>query len=51
MKMWKKGVLLMAALAVGLTAGCGSTQKTGEKKNVKVGVVQLVERQALDAAR
>lgn len=50
MKMWKKGVLLMAALAVGLTAGCGSTQKTGEKKNVKVGVVQLVEHQALDAA-
>ena len=43
MKMWKKGFLLLTALAVGLTAGCGGTQQTGAKKNVKVGVVQLVE--------
>ena len=50
MKLWKKGFLLLTALAVGLTAGCGGTQKTGDKKNVKVGVVQLVEHQALDAA-
>lgn len=50
MKMWKKGFLLLTALAVGLTAGCGGTQQTGAKKNVKVGVVQLVEHQALDAA-
>ena len=50
MKMWKKGFLLLTVLAVGLTAGCGGTQQTGAKKNVKVGVVQLVEHQALDAA-
>ncbi|WP_370832990.1 ABC transporter substrate binding protein [Acidaminococcus sp.] len=50
MKLWKKGFLILTALAVGLTAGCGGTQKTGDKKNVKVGVVQLVEHQALDAA-
>ena len=33
MKMWKKGFLLLTALAVGLTAGCGGTQQTGAKKH------------------
>ena len=45
---------LTAVCAAGLIAGCGGSQSassgSGDKKNVKVGIVQLVEHNALDAA-
>ena len=45
---------LTAVCAAGLIAGCGGSQNassgSGDKKNVKVGIVQLVEHNALDAA-
>lgn len=50
----KKSLLLaMAAMvSIGLMAGCGNDQKAGDtgKKTVKVGVVQIVQHPALDAA-
>ena len=52
----KKGKLvssaLVLALAVGLLSGCGGEKKetAAAKKNVNVGIVQLVEHAALDAA-
>lgn len=52
--MGKKKLLalaLSAALTVGALAGCGSTKsETTEKKVYNIGVVQLVEHGALDAA-
>ncbi len=53
--MWKKRVVVAAAaalMAVGLLAGCGSDSShgSGANKTYKVGVVQLVEHPALDAA-
>ena len=53
--MWKKRVVVAAAaalMAVGLLAGCGSdsSNDSGANKTYKVGVVQLVEHPALDAA-
>ena len=51
MQYWKKGLLALLVLALGVTAGCGE-QSSGskEKKEAKVGIVQLVEHSALDAA-
>ena len=51
MQYWKKGLLALLMLALGVTAGCGE-QSSGskEKKEAKVGIVQLVEHSALDAA-
>lgn len=53
--MFKKGlaVAMAAMMAMGLLAGCGSDTKSGEgsKQTMKVGIVQLVEHPALDAAR
>jgi len=40
---------LITALSLGSLAGCGS-EKAADKKVVKVGIVQLVEHNALDAA-
>lgn len=40
---------LTAAMTLGVVAGCGSSN-SGDKKEVKVGIVQLVEHNALDAA-
>lgn len=40
---------LTAAMTLGVVAGCGSS-KSSDKKEVKVGIVQLVEHNALDAA-
>lgn len=37
-------------LSLGLLAGCGGEKKAEQKKMVKVGIVQLVEHAALDAA-
>lgn len=49
----KKGkalaLCMAAALSLSALAGCGS-EKSAEKKVVKVGIVQLVEHNALDAA-
>ena len=46
---------LTTVFAMSLFAGCGSSQNaassgSGDKKNVKIGIVQLVEHNALDAA-
>lgn len=48
MKMLAAGVML--TLAMGLAGGCGSDSKEGNDKKVNVGIVQLVEHGALDAA-
>lgn len=51
--MWKKRVVAAVAafMVVGLLAGCGSDSgSSGSGKTYKVGVVQLVEHPALDAA-
>ncbi|MDY3973062.1 ABC transporter substrate-binding protein [uncultured Veillonella sp.] len=50
--MWKKRVVvaLAALMVVGLVAGCGSDSSSGGDKTYKVGIVQLVEHPALDAA-
>lgn len=48
MKMLAAGVML--TLAMGLAGGCGSESKEGNDKKVNVGIVQLVEHGALDAA-
>lgn len=51
--MWKKRVVVAAAtalMAVGLLGGCGSDNGSGADKTYKVGVIQLVEHPALDAA-
>lgn len=51
--MWKKRVVVAAAtalMAVGLLSGCGSDNGSGADKTYKVGVIQLVEHPALDAA-
>ena len=53
MKKSLKGLAVGASLvmALGLLAGCGGEKKAApEKKMVKVGIVQLVEHSALDAA-
>jgi putative ABC transport system substrate-binding protein len=52
MKNWKKALVVLMALTVGVTAGCGGKkQETGAKKDkAKIGVVQLVQHAALDAA-
>ena len=53
MKKSLKGLAVGASLvmALGLFAGCGGEKKAApEKKMVKVGIVQLVEHSALDAA-
>lgn len=52
-KKWKRIVMgVTAVLAAGLIAGCGGGEKKTEdgKKMYKVGIVQLVEHNALDAA-
>jgi putative tryptophan/tyrosine transport system substrate-binding protein len=56
MMMMKKSVkwlatLALAAMVVG-AAGCGSSTQSGskDKKSYKVGVIQLVQHPALDAA-
>lgn len=51
--MWKKRIVgaIATLMAVGLIAGCGGSQRTTSgDKQYKVGVVQLVEHPALDAA-
>ncbi|WP_298704516.1 ABC transporter substrate-binding protein [uncultured Veillonella sp.] len=50
--MWKKRVVaaLAAVMVVGLVAGCGSGSSSSGDKTYKVGIVQLVEHPALDAA-
>lgn len=51
-KPWKRLIVGVAAvMAAGLFAGCGGEKKAGDDKKVyKVGIVQLVEHNALDAA-
>ncbi|MDD4084431.1 MAG: ABC transporter substrate-binding protein [Acholeplasmataceae bacterium] len=41
---------LTLVLSLGMLAGCGGEKKAEQKKTVKVGIVQLVEHAALDAA-
>jgi putative tryptophan/tyrosine transport system substrate-binding protein len=41
---------LTVMLSAGIIAGCGTDSKSTASKNVKVGIVQLVEHNALDAA-
>lgn len=48
MKALTAGVLL--TLSVGLLGGCGSDSSDGKDKKANVGIVQLVEHSALDAA-
>ncbi len=48
MKMLGAGVLL--TLALGLLAGCGGEKKDAAKDKVKVGIVQIVEHEALENA-
>lgn len=52
--MWKKRIVaaVAAIMAVGLIAGCGADKagSTSGNKTYKIGVVQLVEHPALDAA-
>jgi putative ABC transport system substrate-binding protein len=50
MKNWKKAMALLTVAALGITAGCGGKQEAKKKDKVKIGVVQLVEHAALDAA-
>ncbi|WP_196593703.1 ABC transporter substrate-binding protein [Pectinatus sottacetonis] len=52
MKNWKFTVLALAAVfASSLIAGCGSqSANNSQKKSFKIGVIQLVEHNALDAA-
>lgn len=52
MKKSLKSVALAVSLtlSLGLLAGCGGEKKAEQKKMVKVGIVQLVEHAALDAA-
>lgn len=47
---WKQGLALTvgAILTIGVMAGCGNDQ--GKKDHYKVGIIQLVEHPALDAA-
>jgi len=40
----------LAVLGMGALAGCGGTQQTTGEKTYKIGIVQLVEHNALDAA-
>ena len=40
----------IAVLGLGVTAGCGGDQKASGEKSYKIGIVQLVEHNALDAA-
>ncbi len=49
--MWRKccAVLTIAALAVGMTAGCGNQRE--EKAQYKIGIVQLVNHDAANTAR
>ena len=41
---------IMLTLAMGLLGGCGSDKKEAGVKKVNVGIVQMVEHEALDAA-
>ena len=41
---------VMLTLAMGLLGGCGSDKKDAADKKVNVGIVQMVEHDALDAA-
>ena len=46
-----KGIALgIAVLGLGMMAGCGGDQKASGEKSYKIGIVQLVEHNALDAA-
>ena len=46
-----KGLALgIAVLGLGMMAGCGGDQKASGEKSYKIGIVQLVEHNALDAA-
>lgn len=50
-KTWKKVFCIAAmALSVGLVAGCGGEKTADSTKSYNIGVVQLVEHGALDAA-
>ena len=40
----------IAALGLGMMAGCGGNQQASGEKSYKIGIVQLVEHNALDAA-
>jgi len=40
----------IAVLGLGVTAGCGGDQQASGEKSYKIGIVQLVEHNALDAA-
>ena len=48
----KKGLILLAVAVLGLTAGCGGDKGSApaQKDSAKIGVVQLVTHDALDAA-
>lgn len=48
----KKGLILLAVVVLGLTAGCGGDKGSApaQKDSAKIGVVQLVTHDALDAA-
>ena len=51
-KKWMKGVAIaaIAAMSVGMLAGCGSSDAQQEEQTYKVGVVQLMQHGALDQA-
>ena len=40
----------IAALGLGVLAGCGGDRQAAGEKSYKIGIVQLVEHNALDAA-
>ena len=48
----KKGLILLAVAVLGLTGGCGGDKGStpAQKDSAKIGVVQLVTHDALDAA-
>lgn len=51
-KLRRMALGLVAAMSIGILAGCGSQQATkdGSQKDIHIGIVQLVEHNALDAA-
>ena len=50
-KKWTRAAAIVGlALSVGLAAGCGGDKAQDDGKKIKIGVVQLVEHAALDAA-
>ena len=47
----RNAAIIFTVLLIAATIGCASAQKTGKKKTLNIGVVQIVAHKALDASR